>query len=100
MKIGFATQIWVRDNHWENFHRMLDEMSLIGLDGFEQAPPYLIEQYERRPQELRQLLDMHDLELSSYYTSVTFHDPEARARRVAEVKRRARFVAELGYENV
>ncbi|MBC7234939.1 MAG: TIM barrel protein, partial [Chloroflexi bacterium] len=100
MKIGFATQIWVRDNHWENFHRMLDEMALIGLDGFEQAPPYLIEQYEHRPQELRQLLDMHDLELASYYTAITYDVPEERERGIAEVKRRCRFVAELGYQNI
>ena len=96
MKIGFATQLWVRDNHFENFARMLDEMSLIGFDGFEMAPPYLIEQYERNPAELRQLLDMHDLELSSYYLGVTFDIPEERQRGVAEFKRRCRFVAELG----
>ncbi len=100
MKIGFATQIWVRDDHWENFNRMLDEMSLIGLDGFEQAPPYLIEHYEHRPRELRELLDMHDLELASYYTGLTYDVPEERERGIAEVKRRCRFVAELGYQNV
>ena len=100
MKIGFATQIWVRDDHWENFPRMLDEMSLIGLDGFEMAPAYLIEKYEGHTKELRQLLDLHDLELASYYTGLTYHEPEARRRGIEEVKRRARFVAELGYENL
>ncbi|MFH1086760.1 MAG: sugar phosphate isomerase/epimerase [Chloroflexota bacterium] len=100
MKLGFATQIWVRDDHWENFPRMLDEMSLIGFDGLEMSPAYLIEHYEHRPRELRQLLDMHDLELSSYYTGLTYDIPEERERGVAEVKRRCRFVAELGYQNI
>ena len=100
MKIGFGTQLWLRDNHFENFYRMLDEMSLVGLDGFEMCYPFLIEWYERRVTDLRQLLGMHDLELASYYTGVTFHDPEARARGVAEVKRRCRFCAELGGKNV
>ncbi|HHX45371.1 MAG TPA: TIM barrel protein [Chloroflexi bacterium] len=100
MKIGFATQLWLRDNHFENFHRMLDEMSLIGFDGFEMAPAYLIEQYEGRAAELRRLLDMHELELSSYYLGMTYDIPEERERGIAEFKRRCRFVAELGFENV
>jgi len=98
VKIGFGTQLWLRDNHFENFYRMLDEMSLEGLDGFECCYPFLIEWYERRPRELRQLLDMHDIEVASYYTGVTFYDPDSRAAGVAEVKRRIRFMAELGYE--
>ena len=100
MKIGFGTQLWLRDNHSENFYRMLDEMSLVGLDGFEMCYPFLIEWYEHRPAELRQLLDMHDLELASYYTGVTFYEPERRRRGIEEVKRRCRFVAELGYKYV
>jgi len=100
MKLGFATQLWLRDDHFENFHRMLDEMSLIGFDGFEMAPGYLVERYECRPSELRRLLDMHELELSSYYLGMTYGVPEERERGVAEFKRRCRFVAELGYQNV
>lgn len=98
MRIGFGTQLWLRDNHYENFHRMLDEMSLVGLDGFEMCYPFLVDWYEGRPEELRHLLEMHDLELASYYTGVTFYDPERRQEGVEEVKRRCRFVAELGYE--
>ena len=78
MKIGFGTQLWLRDNHFENVFRMLDEMSLVGLDGFEMCYPFLINQYERRIDELRQLLAMHDLELATYYTGVTFYDAELR----------------------
>ena len=100
MKIGFGTQLWLRDNHFENFYRMLDEMSLVGLDGFEMCFPFLIEWYESRPGELRRLLDMHDLELASYYTSVTFHDQGLLRLGSEEVRRRCRFVAELGYDHV
>lgn len=96
MKIGFGTQLWLRDTHFENFPRMLDEMSLVGFDGFEMCYPFLIDWYEHRVGELRQLLAMHDLELASYYTGVTFYDDEKRQRGVEEVKRRCRFVAELG----
>lgn len=100
MKIGFGSQLWLGDNHFENFYRMLDEMSLVGLDGFEMCYPFLIEWYGHRPAELRQLLDMHDLELASYYTGVTFHDPDQRQPRMDEVMRRCRFVAEMGYKVV
>ena len=100
MKIGMHPALWVRDNNMHNFARSLDEMSLVGLDGFEVSYPFLIEQYENNPAELRQLLDMHDLELSSYYLGVTFDIPEERQRGIDEFKRRCRFVAELGYENV
>jgi inosose dehydratase len=100
MKIGFGTQLWLRDNHFENFCRMLDEMSLVGLDGFEMCFPFLIDNYGRRVGELRKLLEMHDLELASYYTGVTFYDPELRERGVAEVKRRCRFCADLGTMHV
>ena len=100
MKIGFGTQPWLRDNNWHNFHRMLDEMSMVGLDGFEMCYPFLIDWYERRPGELRFLLAMHNLELASYYTGVTFHDPDLRQRGIREVKRRCRFAAEVGSEFV
>lgn len=95
MKIGFGTQLWLRDNHFENWHRMLDEMSLEGLDGFEMCYPFVIEQYEHRVAELRQLLAMHDIELASYYTYLNY-DADHLAAGVTEFKRRCRFVAALG----
>jgi inosose dehydratase len=95
MKIGFGTQLWLKDNHFENFHRMLDELALIGFDGFEMCYQFLIDWYEHKPQELKRLLAMHGLELSSYYSGVHFGNREACRRGVEEVKRRCRFVAEL-----
>ena len=73
MKIGFGSQVWLNDNHFENFPRMLDELSLVGMDGFEMCFPFLIDQYEHRTGELRRLLAMHDLELANYYTGIAFH---------------------------
>jgi inosose dehydratase len=100
MKIGLAIQLWLRDNHLENFYRMLDEMSLVGLDGLECSYPFLVEWYEHHTTDLRRLLEMHDLELASYYQGCGFVDPEAHVREVAEFKRRCRFAAEVGGKNV
>ena len=101
MKIGFGSQLWLHDGNGNpyGFNRMLDEMSLVGLDGFEMCYPFVVEQYEHRVAELRQLLAMHDLELASYYTGCSFH-PARVAREVEEVKRRCRFVAALGSQFV
>jgi inosose dehydratase len=100
MKIGFGTQLWLKDNHFENFHRMLDEMALIGLDGFEMCYPFLIEWYGHKPQELRKLLAMHGLELASYYTGIGFGDKDTLSPQAEEFKRRCRFVNQLGGEYV
>ena len=100
MKFGFGMQVWLRDNHNENFYRMLDEMSLEGLDGFECCYPFLYQWYSNNPGELRTLLDMHGLELSSYYCSVCFRDPDLNRRTVDDIKAKMRFVSEMGYKNI
>jgi inosose dehydratase len=96
MKLGFGAQLWLMDNHYENFYRMLDELALLGYDGFEVFYPFLIDWYEHRPGELAKLLGMHGLELSSYYTGVGFNTAEKRRRGTEEVKRRCRFLSEIG----
>jgi inosose dehydratase len=100
MKIGFGSQLWLKDNHYENFHRMLDEMALIGFDGFEVCYPFLSEWYGHKPQELRKLLGMHGLELGSYYTGIGFGNKSTVDRQVEEFKRRCRFVNQVGGEYV
>ncbi len=96
MKLGFGTQLWLMDNHYENFYRMLDELALIGFDGFEVCYPFLIEWYEHRPDELKKLLGMHGLEVASYYTGIGFDTAEKRKWGMEEVKRRCRFLNRLG----
>ena len=100
MKIGFGMQLWLRDQHEENFHRMLDELALLGCDGVECFMPFLINHYEHRPHELKRLLGMHGLELCDYYTGISFEREESRRQGVAECQRRCRFAAELGSQYV
>jgi inosose dehydratase len=100
MKIGLGGQLWLVDNHFENFHRMLDEMAMVGLDGFEICYSFLIEWYESRPEVLRQLLAMHDLEFASYYSGIGFSHADSRNQGIAEFKRRCRFVANVNTKNV
>ena len=98
MKLGFGTQLWLMHDHLENFPRMLDELAIVGYDGFEMCFPFLIERYESKVGELRRLLDMHELELSCYYTGIDFLEPEEYQRGVEQFKRRCHFSAELGTE--
>jgi len=100
MKFGFGTQVWLRDNHFENFYRMLDEMALEGLDGFEMCYPFLYQWYARRVGELRSLLEMHGLEVASYYATVCFSDKDLYEQTLNEAKKRYQFMSELGYKNV
>jgi inosose dehydratase len=100
VKIGIGTQLWLADNHFENFYRMLDDLALLGYDGFECCFPFLIEWYEHRPQELKRLLAMHGIELASYYTGIGFEHSESRNQGIEEFKRRCRFCAALGSQFV
>lgn len=100
MKFAFGTQIWLRDNHFENFYRMLDEMALEGLDGFEICFSFLREWYAHRAGELRTLLDMHRLEICDYYAGVCFREDDLHKQTLAEAKKRYEFMADLGYEHV
>ncbi|MCL2060889.1 MAG: sugar phosphate isomerase/epimerase [Oscillospiraceae bacterium] len=100
MKFGFGTQLWLRNNHYENFYRMLVEVALEGLDGFECAPAFLVDWYGKKPDELRKILDMMGLEVSSYYLHGEYYDKEGREASIKEQKRRSDFMADLGYQNV
>jgi inosose dehydratase len=72
VRLGYHLAPWVRDNHYENFHRALDEISLTGWDGVEFSGPWLVNTFGARPGELRDLLRMHDLELASSYAKLTY----------------------------
>ncbi len=96
MKIGFGSQLWVGYDRTHEFPRMLDDMCLLGFDGFEMCFPFLIDAYESRVGELRRLLATHDLELASYYIECSFASEERLPVEMEEVRRRCRFVAELG----
>ena len=99
MKIGFGTTIWLRDNHLQDFNRMLDDMGLIGFDGIE-FYFYVYETYMNNREKLRRLLDMHGLELSSYYATVAFNTKEDNKRTMDRAKDIYRFARDLGAKHV
>jgi inosose dehydratase len=72
LKLGYHLAPWVRDNHFENIHRAFDEISLTGWDGVELSGHWLVEQYGSRAGELKALLALHDLEVSSVYFRPTY----------------------------
>ena len=99
MKFGYGAAPWMRNNHLENFYRMLDEMSLEGIDGIELCYQDYRRWYGHKPQEFRRLLEMHEIELASYYCGVGFRTPELNAESVERAKDTYRFAAELGCKN-
>jgi inosose dehydratase len=96
MKFGFGNQIWVRDNHSENFYRMLDDLALEGVDGTEVFMPYFYDFFGSKPQEIRKLLEIHDLELADHYVGVCFRDEDLHKETLAKAKVRWEFSAEVG----
>lgn len=99
MKLGYHLAPWVRDGHYENFHRALDEIALTGWDGLEFSGQWTVENYDRHPEDLRDLLALHDLEMSSSYFRPSYQrerraQDEELARRVVDV------AAEAGCENI
>ena len=100
MKFGFGIQLWLRNNHLENFYRMLVELALEGLDGFECSHGFLVDWYGGKTKELRKILDMLGLEVSSYYYGGEYYDKDGREASINEMKRRINFMSELGYGNV
>ncbi len=95
MKLGYHLAPWIRDGHLENFHRAFDEISLTGWDGLELLGPWAVETWGTRPGELRSLLTLHDLELSSCYIGLSYL-PEQHAREVDLARRVIALTAEAG----
>jgi inosose dehydratase len=95
VRLGYHLAPWVRDSHYENFHRALDEISLTGWDGVEFSGPWLVTTFGQRPADLRALLRMHDLELASSYAKLTYL-PETRQQDLELVRRVLDVSAEAG----
>ena len=75
MKLGFGAAVWLRDNHLQDFNRMLDDMALIGYDGIE-FYYFAYENYRDQRDMFHKLLQIHGLELSGYYAKVSFQSKE------------------------
>lgn len=89
MKLGYHLAPWTRDEHPENFHRALDEISLTGWDGLEFSGRLVVDRFGERPGDLRDLLALHDLEMASSYFRPSYRrerreDDAELARRVIE----------------
>lgn len=98
MKLGFGAAVWLRDNHLQDFHRMLDDLALIGYDGIE-FYYFAYESYRDRRDVFRRLLGLHGLELSGYYAKVSFASKAEWARTMRQVKDVYRFARDAGSRN-
>lgn len=98
MKLGFGAAVWLRDNHLQDFNRMLDDMALIGYDGIE-FYYYAYETYRAQRDVFHKLLRLHGLELSGYYAKVSFQSPEEHRETLDYVKDVFRFARDVGSTN-
>ncbi len=97
-KLGLNPHIYLRDNHPENIHRAFDELALLGYDGVEFSGGYG-QPWLHHPKDLKRLLDLHGLRLSTYYLYLPFLD-ETRATEDEEAAyRRAYWLAQVGAED-
>lgn len=99
MKLGFGAAVWLRDDHLQDFHRMLDDMAMIGYDGIE-FYYYAYETFRNQTEKFARLLELHVLELSGYYAKMCFQSPEELASTTAYVKDVYRFARDVGSKNV
>ena len=76
MKLGFSLQLWIEHNrNYDNFHKMLDELSLLSYDGIEVAYPFVREFFTS--DQLRKLVELHNMTISSTYSAIDFRTPES-----------------------
>ena len=99
MKLGFGINIWLRDNHLQDFNRMLDDFAMIGYDGIE-FYYYAYETFRDRRDYFSKLLKLHDLELSGYYAKLSFQSEEERKETTEYVKDVYRFARDAGSKHV
>jgi inosose dehydratase len=99
MKLGYHLAPWIRDNHSEHFHRALDEISLTGWDGVEFSGSWVIDRFGKHPEELQELLALHDLEMASSYFRPSFWR-ECRAEDIELARRVIDAAAGAGCQNL
>jgi inosose dehydratase len=99
MQLGYHLAPWIRDDHPEQFHRALDEISLTGWDGLELFGQWVVDRFGQRPGELRDLLALHDLQMASCYFRPSFRR-ERRAEDIEFAQRVIDAAAGVGCLNV
>ena len=100
MKIGFGAALWMRDHYLPGMHRMLDDLAMNACDGLELHYPYIFDAYRHKPQYLKELLDLHGLELASVFMRFDYASPELVAADAARNRQMMDFMAEMGGEDV
>jgi len=95
IKLGYHPATWVQGRRFGQAHQALDEMSMIGWDGFEWSGPWM-ESYFDRVDEFLALLDMHALELCSYYAPNAYVLQDTFRAEIETSKRKAEFAAAVG----
>ena len=94
IKFGFAFNIYTKRNHFD-FHRGLDEMSLAGWDGLEFCHKSL-EYYLHNISELKNILNLHNLKLSTFYTPLKISEKDCFDTNSDNIKERIQLIKELG----
>lgn len=98
MKYGFNINFWFTSD-WLNIdiHRALDEISLTGWDGIELVRDQLEIFYDDH-EYFANLLKLHNLEITSYYSWLNLVDNDSRVLDLNCIKRKCDFLGKLGCE--
>jgi len=99
MKLGFGSQLWINYGNYENFQKMLEELSMLHFDGFEMCFGFLIDMYGDSPTQLKALLEKHKLEISACYKGVNYKEPDLLKEGITDAKRTIDFYSEWDCEH-
>lgn len=94
IKFGHAVNYWV-DNFGIDFHKALDEMALIGWDGVEMATDFL-NYYLGNIDELRKLLELHNLELATFYSHLSLIYKDSSKVELNLIRGKTKLIKDLG----
>jgi len=94
-KLAYHPATWVRDRGVDQVYQALEDMSSVGWDGFEWSGPWMESHFDRVG-EFRDLIDGHQLELSTYYAPNAYVFPETFEEEIEGSKLKADFAAAVG----
>ena len=100
MKLGFGAATWLRVPGLAGLNKMLDDCSLIGFDGLEMSHPAVFDAFYANPKYYMKLFAIHDLGLSSFYTTLDFDDDWNYQASVRKAKQVYELVSEMGSGHV
>lgn len=96
IKYGFNVNFWFFNNYLNiDIHAALDEISLAGWQGVELSSDHL-EVYYKDFDYFNKLINLHNLEVSSYYTWLNLLNENFKYCEIEKVKRKCEFLSKLG----